>query len=50
MFWSREPVDAGGLLSYGPSFAIMYRRVAEYVDRIARPFLQTCSAEEMMIE
>jgi ABC-type uncharacterized transport system substrate-binding protein len=36
MFWSREPVDAGGLLSYGPSFAVMYRRAAEYVDRIAR--------------
>ena len=36
MFWSREPVDAGGLLSYGPSFSVIYRRVAEYVDRIAR--------------
>lgn len=36
MFWAREPVDAGGLLSYGPSFSAIYRRVAEYVDRIAR--------------
>ena len=36
MFWSREPVDAGGLLSYGPSFAVLYRRVAEYVVRIAQ--------------
>lgn len=36
MFWSREPVDAGGLLSYGPSFGVMYRRAADYVDRIAR--------------
>ena len=33
-------VDAGGLLSYGPSFPEMYRRSASYVDRIlkgARP-------------
>jgi putative ABC transport system substrate-binding protein len=29
-------VDVGGLLSYGPSFSVMYRRAAEYVDRIAR--------------
>jgi putative ABC transport system substrate-binding protein len=36
MFCFREPVDAGGLLSYGPSFSVMYRRAAEYVDRIAR--------------
>jgi putative tryptophan/tyrosine transport system substrate-binding protein len=36
MFWAREPVDAGGLMSYGPSFPVIYRRVAEYVDRIAR--------------
>jgi ABC-type uncharacterized transport system substrate-binding protein len=36
MFWSREPVDAGGLMSYGPSLTVMYRRAAEYVDRIAR--------------
>lgn len=36
MFGFREWVDAGGLLSYGPSLNGMYRRVAEYVDRIAR--------------
>jgi putative ABC transport system substrate-binding protein len=36
MFCFREPVDAGGLLSYGASFSVMYRRAAEYVDRIAR--------------
>jgi putative ABC transport system substrate-binding protein len=35
MFWSCEPVDAGGLLSYGPNLTV-YRRAAEYVDRIAR--------------
>jgi putative tryptophan/tyrosine transport system substrate-binding protein len=36
MFGFREWADAGGLLSYGPSINGMYRRVAEYVDRIAR--------------
>ncbi|HLX14686.1 MAG TPA: ABC transporter substrate-binding protein [Bradyrhizobium sp.] len=36
VFCFREIVDAGGLLSYGPSFPVMYRRAAEYVDRIAR--------------
>jgi putative ABC transport system substrate-binding protein len=36
VFVFREWVDAGGLLSYGPSFIGMYRRVAEIVDRIGR--------------
>jgi putative ABC transport system substrate-binding protein len=36
MFCFRENVDAGGLLSYGPNFTGIYRRAAEYVDRIAR--------------
>jgi putative ABC transport system substrate-binding protein len=36
MFSFREWVDEGGLLSYGPSFTGMYRRAAEYVNRIAR--------------
>jgi putative ABC transport system substrate-binding protein len=36
MFAFREWVDAGGLMSYGPSIAGMYRRAAEYVDRIAK--------------
>jgi putative ABC transport system substrate-binding protein len=36
VFAFREWVDAGGLLSYGPSLNGMYRRTAEYVDRIAR--------------
>jgi putative ABC transport system substrate-binding protein len=29
-------VKAGGLISYGPSFTDMYRRSAEYVDKILR--------------
>jgi putative tryptophan/tyrosine transport system substrate-binding protein len=36
VFAFREWVDVGGLLSYGPSINGMYRRAAEYVDRIAR--------------
>jgi putative ABC transport system substrate-binding protein len=35
-FAFREFVEAGGLLSYGPSITGMFRRAAEYVDRIAR--------------
>jgi putative tryptophan/tyrosine transport system substrate-binding protein len=36
MFGLRQFVEAGGLVSYGPGLAGMYRRAAEYVDRIAR--------------
>jgi putative tryptophan/tyrosine transport system substrate-binding protein len=36
MFAWREWVDAGCLISYGPSFTGIVRRAAEYVDRIAR--------------
>jgi putative tryptophan/tyrosine transport system substrate-binding protein len=37
---TRDYVEAGGLMSYGPNFHEMYRRAADYVDRIlkgARP-------------
>src|SRR5262245_13782062 len=32
----REHVDAGGLMSYGPSFVDLFHRSAEYVDKILR--------------
>jgi putative ABC transport system substrate-binding protein len=32
----REFVEAGGLMSYGPNFPDLYRRSAEYVDKILR--------------
>ena len=32
----REHVDAGGLMSYGPSFVDLHRRSANYVDKILR--------------
>ena len=34
MSGSKEFADAGGLLTYGPSFGDMFRRAAVYVDRI----------------
>jgi putative ABC transport system substrate-binding protein len=32
----REPVDAGGLLAYGPNLPDLFRRAAGYVDRIVK--------------
>ena len=31
-----EFVEAAGLMSYGPSFSDLYRRAADYVDKILR--------------
>jgi len=36
MYGSREYVEMGGLISYAPSFPDLYRRAAEYVDKILR--------------
>jgi putative ABC transport system substrate-binding protein len=36
VYASRDYVDAGGLLSYGPNFADMFRRAATYVDKILK--------------
>jgi putative tryptophan/tyrosine transport system substrate-binding protein len=36
MYFTREFVDAGGLMSYGADEAERYRRVAYYVDRILK--------------
>ena len=36
MFGLREWVELGALLSYGPNNVALFRRAAEYVERIAR--------------
>jgi putative tryptophan/tyrosine transport system substrate-binding protein len=36
MHGSREFVEAGGVMSYGPNQADLYRRAADYVDKILR--------------
>jgi putative tryptophan/tyrosine transport system substrate-binding protein len=36
MHGSRDYVEAGGLISYGPDVLSMYRRAAELVDKILR--------------
>ena len=36
MFGERLYVDAGGLVSYGPNYAALYRRAAAYVDKILK--------------
>ena len=36
MYACREYVEAGGLMSYGPNFPDLFRRAADYVDKILR--------------
>jgi putative ABC transport system substrate-binding protein len=36
MYSVREGVEAGGVMSYGPNFPDLFRRAAEYVDKILR--------------
>jgi len=36
IFYAAEWVEAGGLLTYGPSFTDMFRRAATYVDKILK--------------
>ena len=36
IYWSRFFADTGGLVSYGPNAATLYRQSATYVDRILR--------------
>ena len=46
VYWQREYVDGGGLISYGSNVAEQFRRAASYVDRIlkgARPEISRSS-------
>jgi putative tryptophan/tyrosine transport system substrate-binding protein len=36
IYSQREQVEAGGLMSYGPNFPDLFRRAADYVDKILR--------------
>jgi putative ABC transport system substrate-binding protein len=36
MYFTKDFVDAGGLMAYGPSLATSYRRAATYVDKILK--------------
>ena len=36
VFGFREFVDAGGLMSYGPNFSDLFRRAADFTDKILR--------------
>ena len=36
MYVAREFVEAGGLMSYGPNYPVLFRRAAEFVDKILR--------------
>jgi putative tryptophan/tyrosine transport system substrate-binding protein len=36
IYGSREYVDAGGLIAYGPSHPSLYRQAATYVDKILK--------------
>jgi putative ABC transport system substrate-binding protein len=36
MHGSRDYVEAGGLISFGPSYPDLFRRAADYVDKILR--------------
>jgi putative ABC transport system substrate-binding protein len=36
IYTSRDYVEAGGLMSYGPNYPDLWRRAADYVDKILR--------------
>ena len=42
----REFVEAGGLMSYGPNFLDLYRRAADFVDKILRGAKPTDPVEQ----
>jgi putative ABC transport system substrate-binding protein len=46
IYVSREYIDAGGLIAYGPSYPDLYRRAAIYVDKI----LRGASPSDLLVE
>jgi putative ABC transport system substrate-binding protein len=43
IYGEREVVEAGGLMSYGPHFPAMFRRAADYVDKMPTMWTRFCA-------
>ena len=50
MYWFREFVSDGGLLSYGPDLMEMFRRSATYANRLLNGALRFCKAPQLFGE
>lgn len=55
MYWTRQHVEAGGLMSYGQNESVRYHRAAHYIDKIikgAKPaelLVEQCASIECVL-